>query len=136
MTAAKPAGRTKQAVKHGTKKGFEASTLLAAGGGILISTGALTTTQWQDGLEAINTGNWIGLALVALAAAVRLAPAALRSLGYTRTADAAQEAQSPDSPGGKDFTVGEIVGIGQAALKDVDTGMRERSGDQSGEDES
>ena len=126
-------GRTKQAVKHGTKKSFEASTLLAAGGGILISTGVLTPDQWQGGLTDWLAGNFVGVALVALAAVVRLAPAALRAFGYTRTAGAFEAASAEDSPGGKDFTIGEITGIGEAAA--VDAGMREARGDQRGEED-
>ena len=134
MTAAKPAGRTKQAVKHGTKKSFEASTLLALGIGAAASAGILTAAQSETLDTAINSGAWTAAIPVVLAVVVRFTPTLLSSFGYTRTADTFAEASADDSPGGKDFTVGEIVGIGQAALKDVDTGMRERSGDQSGEE--
>ena len=127
-------GKTKAAAKHGVRKGFEASTLLGIGGALLVSNGWVDAAELAQGQQELADGHYIGAAFVALAVAVRYVPAVLRRFGWTRTATAFEDARAPDSPGGEDVTVGEIVDIGQAAYNDFDS-LEERGkrGDMRGE---
>ena len=129
-------GKTRAAAKHGTKKAFEASTLLALGGGLLVSNNVLSGQQLNALEDALRVDNYIGAAFVVLAVGVRYVPAVLRLFGWTRSADAFAEARSPDSPGGEDVTTGEFVEIGKAAYDDFSgSTLEERgaAGDQRGE---
>lgn len=124
-------GRTKQAAK----KGFETSTLLALAGGVAVP--ALATidpgTDWQSVFSQANAGNWLTVCAALLPVALSRIPWLLRVNGWTRTAGAFEAARAPDSPGGEDVTVGEIVGIGEAARDDW--GALDKRGSQRGEDD-
>ena len=79
----------------------------------------------QGAFNAMGAGNWTALAASVGAVGLTLAPRVLRYFGWTRTAGALTAARAPDSPGGEDVTVGEIVGIGEAAHADF-TGFEDR----------
>ena len=138
MTAAKPATPSKkERAKHITKKGLEPSSLAMMGvgaiGSLAVAGGLIGSAENVDLQEAIGNGAWLAALPIVVGAALRMAPSVLARFGFTRTADAFTAARAPDSPGGEDVTVGEMVDIGEAAA--IDAGMREARGDQRGDDD-